>query len=80
MGRKERDCDPDDPHRGDCGDPVALARRPGWGSAWGVGKRTAEATPALVKDSRRRTEGRVLRLMTSDEYPAYPDAPGRPTG
>ena len=39
-----------------------------------VGKRTDEATHALVKDFRRRTAGRVMRLMTSDEYPAYPDA------
>jgi len=36
-----------------------------------VGKRTAEATRALVRDFRRRIGGRVVRLMTSDEYPAY---------
>lgn len=36
-----------------------------------VGKRTAEATRALVRDFRRRTGSRVVRLMTSDEYPAY---------
>lgn len=39
-----------------------------------VGKRTADATHALVADFRRRTGGRVMRLITSDEYPAYPDA------
>jgi IS1 family transposase len=39
-----------------------------------VGKRTAEATRALVRDFRRRTSGRVPRLMTSDEYPVYEDA------
>lgn len=39
-----------------------------------VGKRTADATHALVRDFRRRTGGRAMRLMTSDEYPAYPDA------
>jgi IS1 family transposase len=39
-----------------------------------VGKRTAEATRALVLDFRRRTGGRVMRLMTSDEYPAYAEA------
>ena len=39
-----------------------------------VGKRTAEATHALVRDFRRRTGGRVMRLMTSDEYPVYEDA------
>ncbi len=39
-----------------------------------VGKRTADAASAVVRDFRRRTAGRVMRLMTSDEYPAYPDA------
>jgi IS1 family transposase len=36
-----------------------------------VGKRTDDATHALVGDFHRRTGGRVMRLMTSDEYPAY---------
>lgn len=36
-----------------------------------VGKRTDDATHALVGDFRRRTGGRVMRRMTSDEYPAY---------
>ena len=36
-----------------------------------VGKRTEEATHALVRDFHRRTGGRVMRLMTSDEYPVY---------
>lgn len=39
-----------------------------------VGKRTADATHAVVRDFHRRTGGRVMRLITSDEYPAYPDA------
>ena len=39
-----------------------------------VGKRTAEATHTLVRDFRRRTGGRVMRLMTSDEYPVYEEA------
>jgi IS1 family transposase len=39
-----------------------------------VGKRTAEATRALVYDLRRRTGSRVMRLMTSDDYPAYEEA------
>jgi IS1 family transposase len=36
-----------------------------------VGKRTTEATRALVRDFRQRTGSRVMRLMTSDEYPVY---------
>jgi IS1 family transposase len=39
-----------------------------------VGKRTTEATHALVRDVRRRTGERAMRLMTSDEYPAYAEA------
>jgi IS1 family transposase len=39
-----------------------------------VGKRTDDATHALVRDFHRRTGGRVMRLMTSDEYPAYATA------
>jgi hypothetical protein len=39
-----------------------------------VGKRTTEATHTLVRDFRRRTGNRVIRLMTSDEYPVYEDA------
>ena len=35
------------------------------------GARTIENTEALVADFRRRTEGRLLDLMTSDDYPAY---------
>ena len=39
-----------------------------------VGKRTAATAAEVVRDFRRRTGGRVMRLITSDEYPAYPDA------
>ena len=39
-----------------------------------VGKRSEEATHGLVRDFQRRTGGRVMRLMTSDEYPVYPEA------
>jgi IS1 family transposase len=38
------------------------------------GKRTAENTGALVGEFRRRTGGRLMRLMTSDDYPAYETA------
>ena len=36
-----------------------------------VGKRTEEHTRLLIEDFHRRTEGRVMDLMTSDELPAY---------
>ena len=39
-----------------------------------VGKRTEDATHELVRDFHQRTGGRVMRLMTSDEYPVYATA------
>ncbi len=38
------------------------------------GARTIENTEALVEEFRRRTEGRLMNLMTSDDYPAYETA------
>ncbi len=38
------------------------------------GARTIENTEALVADARRRIGGRLLNLMTSDDYPAYETA------
>ena len=74
VGREEKNCGPDDPRRGDCWDPVALDPEARLVVSRVVGTRTADATRALVRDFRRRTGGRVMRLITSDEYPAYPDA------
>jgi IS1 family transposase len=61
-----------------------------------VGRRTGEHTRLLVEDFHRRTGGRLMNLMTSDEFPAYAEAirdvygqqvqprrrdrPGRPRG
>jgi hypothetical protein len=39
-----------------------------------AGKRTRENTQKLVDDFKRRTRGRFMNLMTSDEYPAYKTA------
>jgi hypothetical protein len=38
------------------------------------GARTVENAEAVVADVQERTEGRPLRLLTSDDYPAYKDA------
>ena len=38
------------------------------------GARTIENTETLVEDARRRTGGRLMNLMTSDDYPAYETA------
>jgi hypothetical protein len=39
-----------------------------------VGRHSAEHVDLLVADFRRRTGGRLMRLMTSDENPAYAEA------
>jgi IS1 family transposase len=39
-----------------------------------VGKRTTAATHGLVRDFHARTGGRIVRSITSDEYPVYADA------
>jgi len=38
------------------------------------GERTAENVAAIVGDVRRRTEGRLMDLITTDGYPAYEGA------
>ena len=38
------------------------------------GARDIEGTETLVAEARRRTGGRIMRLMTSDAYPAYESA------
>jgi hypothetical protein len=38
------------------------------------GARDAESVEAVVSDTKERTGGRVMDLMTSDDYPAYETA------
>src|SRR4051812_32036207 len=77
VAKKEANCDRDDPaddHKGDCWDHVAFDPEHKLVVAVVPGKRTAENTEALVEDFRRRTEGRLMDLMTSDDDPAYETA------
>jgi IS1 family transposase len=74
VGKKEKNCDPGDARCGDCWDHVALDPESRLVVGLVVGKRTDDATRASVRDVRRRTCGRVMRLMTSDEYPVYAEA------
>jgi hypothetical protein len=39
-----------------------------------AGKRTEEKVHQLVQDFKARTGGRLMNLLTSDEYPAYKTA------
>jgi IS1 family transposase len=74
VGKKEKNCQPDDARSGDCWDHVAIDPESRLVVSLVVGKRTAEPTHELVRDFRRRTGGRVMRLMTSDEYSVYEEA------
>lgn len=77
VGRKEKHCrpgHPDDLLCGDCWDHVALDPEHRLVVSLVVGRRTEELTELLVEDFHRRTGGRVMRLMTSDENPAYAEA------
>ena len=74
VAKKEKNCDPDDPaddHKGDYWDHVAFD--PEHRLVVGVvpGERTAENVEAVVEDFQRRTGGRLMDLITSDDYPAY---------
>jgi len=99
VGKKEKHCDPTDPadaERGDNWDHVALDAEHRLVVSVVPGKRTVENVKALVQDFKRRTEGRPMNLITSDEYKPYRQAileaygkkvtpkptgkPGRPAG
>lgn len=71
VGKKEKNCTPDDTDCGDNWDHVAVD--PEHRLVLGVvpGKRTSQNVRALIRDFQRRTEGRLMNLFTSDEYPAY---------
>ena len=77
VGKKEKHCDrsdSDDDDCGDCWDHVALDPESRLVVSVVVGRRTEDQTQLLVEDFHRRTAGRVMNLMTSDENPAYATA------
>lgn len=74
VAKKEANCDRTDPaddHKGDYWDHVAYDPEHRLVIAVVPGARDVEGTEALVCEARRRTGGRLMRLMTSDAYPAY---------
>ena len=74
VAKKEANCDPADPaddRKGDHWDHVALDPEHRLVLSVVPGKRTAENTAALVRDLRRRTSGRLMDLITTDEYAPY---------
>jgi IS1 family transposase len=77
VAKKQAHCDPDDPaddHKGDWWDHVAYDPEHRLVLCVEPGARDAENVEAVVADVKRRTEGRMMGLMTSDEYPAYATA------
>jgi hypothetical protein len=99
VGKKEKHCDPADEadwFRGDQWDHVALDPDHRLVLEVVVGKRLGDNAVSLLEGVRDRLGGRVPELVTSDEYPAYPEAlravfgreevpprtgkPGRPAG
>ncbi len=77
VAKKEANCDRSDPaddHKGDSWDHVALDPEHRLVVAVVPGARTIENTESRVEDFHRRTQGRVMNLMTSDDYPAYETA------
>jgi len=73
VAKKEKHCDrddPDDDHCGDCWDYVALDPEHRLVVSALVGRHSAEHVDVLVEDFHRRTEGRLMNLMTSAVRPS----------
>lgn len=74
VGKKQENCEADDPadaRQGENWDHVAFDPEHRLVIAVVPGKRTAANCRKLVEEFKRRTGGRIMRLMTSDEYPSY---------
>lgn len=77
VGKKEKHCDPANPadaQKGDSWDHVALDAEHRLILSVIPGKRTVGNVEKLVADFKRRTEGRRMNLITSDEYKPYRQA------
>ena len=74
VAKKQKHCDDDDPaddRLGDQWDHVALDPEHRLVLSVVPGKRTAKNVERLVEDVKRRTGGRMLNLITTDEYSPY---------
>ena len=77
MGKRQKNCDPDDPdddHCGDYWDFVAFDPEHRLVLAVVPGARTAENAQAIVEEVKERTGEAPPALLTSDELPAYATA------
>lgn len=74
VAKKQKHCRPDDPlagEEGDNWDHVAFDPEHRLVVSVVPGKRTETHTQLLVDDFKKRTGGRLMNLMTSDEYAPY---------
>jgi len=77
VGKKRNHCDdavPEDCRQGDNWDHVAYDPEHRLVIAVIPGKRTAKNVEKLMFDFKKRTDGRIMNLMTSDEYKPYKKA------
>ena len=77
VGKKEKNSNPDNPDDatlGDNWDHLAPDAEHKLVVSMVPGKRIKENIQALVNDFKQHTVGRMMNLITTDEYAAYPDA------
>lgn len=77
VAKKQKRCDEDEPNdarRGDCWDHMALDAEHRLVLGVVPGKRSAPNVRTRVQDVKRRTGGRRLNLLTTDEYAPYKQA------
>jgi IS1 family transposase len=77
VGKKQRNCDPNDPDDVNCGDAwdfVAYDPEHRLVLAVIPGARTVENAEAIVAEAKRRLGGKAPDLITTDELPAYKTA------
>jgi IS1 family transposase len=77
VGKKEKHCDAakaEDAQQGDNWDHVAFDPEHRLVVSVIPGKRTEDKVQQLVQDFKERTDGRLMNLLTTDEYPAYQTA------
>ncbi len=77
MGKKQENCNPDNPadaHRGDYWDHIAYDPEHRLIVSVVPGARVSENAEAVVADFKRRTGDRPMNLITSDEHRPYKEA------
>jgi hypothetical protein len=77
VGKKQENCDPKDPadeQLGDWWDHIAYDPEHRLVVAVEPGARVGESVEAVLADFKRRTGGRPMALITSDEHRPYEDA------